>query len=286
MAYRIITDTCCDLPQQMYKDLKLTVVPLTLTFRGKELSAFPENVLKEVYQGMRDGESGSTAAVNPAVWHDAIEPVLQAGEDVLVMAFSSGLSTTYNSAVIAAQELAEEYPQRKVLVVDTLCASMGQGLLVYYACRKRDEGLDIEELYAWCQEQKMHLCHWFTVENLVYLKRGGRVSAATALVGTMLNIKPVLHVDNAGHLISVAKARGRKASLEMMLNKAKEMGIPGANDVMFLSHGDCREEAEAFAERLKKECGVKDVIISYVGAVIGAHSGPGTMALFFLGTER
>ncbi len=286
MSYRIVTDTCCDFPQEMYGQLNLAVVPLTLTFRGAEHNAFSEAFLKDLYNGMRQGESGSTSAVNPDGWANAMEPVLAAGEDVLVMAFSSGLSTTYQSAVIAAQELSEKYPQRQIRVVDTLCASMGQGLLVWYACKKRDKGMDLDALANWCENNKSTLCHWFTVDDLMFLKRGGRVNAATALVGTMLQIKPVMHVDDEGHLVKVTTARGRKASLQALAKKVAETGIEGANDVCFISHGDCIEDAEYVASLLKEKYGVKEVVISYVGAVIGSHAGPGTVALFFLGNHR
>ena len=215
-----------------------------------------------------------------------MEAALAAGKDVLVLAFSSGLSTTYQSAVIAAEELGEKYPERTIRVVDTLCASMGQGLLVWYACKKRDEGMSLEELYHWVMENRLHLCHWFTVDDLMYLKRGGRISAATALVGTMLQIKPLLHVDDEGHLISMSKARGRKAAIDALVRKAQELGAGYDNSTMFISHGDCREDAEYLAQQLKEKCGVKEVVISYVGAVIGSHSGPGTLALFFLGSHR
>ena len=286
MSYRIITDSCCDFAEQIYSQLELTVVPLTLNFRGAEHTDLSEGFIKTMYAGMRAGETASTAAVNPEGWKAVIEPVLAQGQDALVLAFSSGLSTTYQSAAIAAQELEESYPERKVNVVDTLCASMGQGLLVWYACKKRDSGASLEEVTAWCEENKLHLCHWFTVDDLMFLKRGGRVSAATALLGTMLQIKPVLHVDDAGKLISVGKARGRKASLDALVKKAQELGLPGENETMFISHGDCIEEAEYVAKQLKEKLGVKEVIISYVGAVIGSHSGPGTMAVFFLGKNR
>jgi len=286
MSYKIITDTCCDFPQEMYQELDLIVTPLTLNYKGQEYREFPEAFIKELYAGLRSGESASTSAVNPDTWAAVMEPVLAAGEDVLVMAFSSGLSTTYQSAVIAANDLKEKYPGRTVNVVDTLCASMGQGLLVWYACKKRDEGMSIEALTAWCEDHKLNLCHWFTVDDLMYLKRGGRVSAATALLGTMLQIKPVLHVDNEGHLINVSKTRGRKASIDALAKKVTELALPGENETMFISHGDCIDDAKYLESLLKEKHGVKNVIISYVGAVIGSHSGPGTVALFFLGKNR
>ena len=286
MSYRIITDTCCDFPEAMYEELQLTVIPLTLNFRDQEHNRFNEAFLKDMYAGMRNGEAGSTSAVNPDGWTTVIEPVLAAGEDALVLAFSSGLSTTYQSAVIAANELAEKYPERSVRVVDTLCASLGQGLLVWHACKKRDAGLSLEELTAWCENNKLNLCHWFTVDDLMFLKRGGRVSAATALVGTMLQIKPVMHVDNEGHLIKIGTARGRKASLNALITKMGETMLPDVNDTVFICHGDCIEDAQYVAERVKEKYGVKEVFIYYTGAVIGSHSGPGTMALFHLGEHR
>ena len=286
MAFRIITDTCCDYPQQMYQELNINAVPLRVRFRGAEHTQYTESWLKDMYNGLRGGESASTAAANPEEWASVIAPALKNGEDALVLAFSSGLSTTYQSAVIAAGELAEEYPERKIIVVDTLCASMGQGLLVWYACQKRDAGLSLEEVAQWCEDNKQNLCQWFTVDDLMYLKRGGRISAATAIVGTMLQIKPILHVDSEGHLISVSKTRGRKASIAALAAKVGELGLEGANDTVFISHGDCLEDAEYLAGLLKERYSVKNAIISYVGGVIGSHSGPETLALFFLGKHR
>lgn len=286
MDFQIITDSCCDFPTPMYGQLGLTFVPLTVEFRGNTLDDKNDDTLKEMYQGLRAGEVAKTSAVNPSRWSQAMEKALAAGKDVLVLAFSSGLSTTYQSAVIAAEELKDEYPDRKIQVIDTLCASMGQGLLVWYACKKRDEGLSLDEVAQWVLDNRLHLCHWFTVDDLMYLKRGGRISAATALVGTMLQIKPLLHVDDEGHLINMTKTRGRKAAIDAMVKKAQELGAGYDNSTMFISHGDCLSDAEYLSRQLKEKCGVKDVVISYVGAVIGSHSGPGTLALFFLGSHR
>lgn len=284
--FKILTDSGCDLPGAMLQELEMTAVPLTVNFRGQSLEDTVDEGIQELYQGFRDGEAASTSAINPDRWGVEMEKILQEGQDVLTVAFSSGLSTTYQSAMIAADELREKYPDRKILVVDSLCASMGQGLLLWYAAKKRAEGMDIEGVRQWLEEAKWNLCHWFTVDDLMYLKRGGRVSAATALVGTMLQIKPVLHVDNEGHLINVAKARGRKASIQALAKKVAELGLPGENETVFISHGDCRQEAEELAQILKQQYGVKEVVIGYVGAVIGSHSGPGTIALFFLGKNR
>ena len=285
-AYTIITDSGCDLPDRMLEMLNVSKVSLSVLFRGESRPDSVDEGIRDLYDALRAGEISTTSAVNPDGWASAIEPVLQAGQDVLVMAFSSGLSTTYQSAVIAANELMEKYPERKVLVVDTLCASLGEGLLVWYACKKRDEGLDLEALRDWVEENKLHLCHWFTVDDLMFLKRGGRVSAATALVGTMLQIKPVLHVDDEGHLINVGKARGRKASIDALAAKVALLGADYENKTMFISHGDCAEDAEYLASILKEKYAVEHVHINHVGAVIGSHSGPGTLALFFMGKHR
>ena len=286
MAYRIVTDTGCDFPQNMYAEKGLEVVPLTVNYKGVEYNSYTEQWLQEMYAGLRAGESATTSAVNPDGWSQMIEPILQAGEDVLVLAFTSGLSTTYQSAVIAATELMEQYPDRKVNVVDTRCASLGQGLFAHYACCKRDAGMSLEALTAWCEENKLKLCHWVTVDDLMYLKRGGRISATTALVGTMLQVKPIIHVDDEGKLINVGKARGRKGSIDVLVKKMQETALPGENDLAYICHGDCIEDANYLAQQIKEKCGVKEVFIYYTGAVIGSHSGPGTLALFFLGTQR
>ena len=286
-SYQIFTDSCCDFKPETYEELGLMHQPLMLNFRGQNRPDKSDDSIREVYAALRAGEPATTSAANPEEWTAAIRPELEKGRDVLVMAFSSGLSTTYQSAVIAAEELMQEFPERKVLVCDTLSASLGEGLLVWYACKKRDEGLSLEELYAWVEEAKLHLCHWFTVDDLMYLKRGGRISAATAVLGTMLSVKPVLHTDDEGHLINMGKARGRKASIQALVKKMEELGEGYDNSTVFICHGDCIEDAR-YLEKLVREKfpNVKDVYINYTGAVIGSHSGPGTLALFFMGKHR
>ena len=285
MSYKIITDSACDLPAEMLNKLDVTVIPLYVLFRGENL---PDSVdqVADIYAGLRAGENAQTSAVNPEAWLSAIEPVLASGQDALVLGFSSGLSTTYQSAVIAAQELKEKYPERKVIVVDTLCAALGQGLLVWYTCKMRDAGLSLEELAAWVEENKLHLCHWFTVDDLMFLKRGGRVSAATAVMGTMLKIKPVLCVDDNGKLATISKCRGRKAAMEALVKKMVETSGTYDNSTVFICHGDCLEEAEKLKQMVLDTCGHREVIIGNLGAVIGSHAGPGTLALFFMGNQR
>ena len=205
---------------------------------------------------------------------------------MLYLGFSSGLSSTYSASEIAAQELRERYPERKVLTVDTLCASMGQGLLVWLTVQELKHGATLEEAAKYAEDNRLHLCHWFTVDDLFFLKRGGRVSAATALVGSALGIKPVLHVDNEGHLINVSKARGRKNSILALVDRMERSAIEPEKQTVFISHGDCLADAEFLAQEVRRRLHVPRIEINYVGPVIGAHSGPGTLALFFLGTAR
>ena len=283
----IVTDSSADLSAEMVAELGLEVLPLSFTVQGKTYHNYPdgrEMDLNAFYRMLRDGEMATTSAVNVAEYTAMLEPLLQAGKDVLVLAFSSGLSTTYQSSVIAVNELAEQYPDRKICTVDTLCASMGQGLLVWLAAQEQKKGKSLEEVRDWVEENKLRLCHWFTVDDLHFLKRGGRISAATAVVGTMLSIKPVLHVDDEGHLISMGKARGRGASLTALVDHMEQTATDV--DTVFISHGDCLADAEKVAADVRKRFGTRDVVINTIGPVIGAHAGPGTVALFFLGTKR
>lgn len=288
-SYVIVTDSSADLSAQMAEKAGVQVLPLRFTVGGKTYYNWPDNREmdpKVFYRMLREGEVATTAAVNISQYLDMLEPILQSGTDVLVLSFSSGLSATYDSSRLAAEELREKYPQRKIFAVDTLCASLGQGLLVWHAAQLKDQGKSIEEVRDWVEENKLHLCHQFTVDDLHFLKRGGRISATTAVVGTMLKIKPVLHVDDGGKLVNLGKARGRKASLKALVDRMEETAIDPAGQTVFISHGDCMEDAEYVAGLVKERMGVQDVRINYVGPVIGAHSGPGTLALFHLGSRR
>ncbi|MBE6543061.1 MAG: DegV family protein [Ruminococcaceae bacterium] len=284
----IVTDSCIDMTQEMVDSLGIKVAQLDIVIEGEGGSVANNEVdFKEVYRKLRDKKTISTSAVSIGRFTDIFDNILSEGEnDILYLGFSSGLSSTYSSGKIALSDLQEKYPDRKLYAVDTLCASMGQGLLVYLACKVKESGATIEEVRDYVENNKLNLCHWFTVDDLFFLKRGGRVSAATAVLGTMLSIKPVLHVDNAGKLINVSKAKGRKASINAMFDKMKATMIPEKNSVVFISHGDCIEDAEYLANKIRTEIGIDHVEISYVGPVIGSHSGPGTLALFYLGTER
>ena len=287
--YVLITDSSADLSQEMVQELGVTVLPLSFTIQGKTYRNYPDNREMDLplfYDMLRAGELATTSAVNVAEYTQAIEPILQEGKDVLILAFSSGLSSTYQASVLAAGELREKYPDRKIYTVDTLCASLGQGLLVYLAAQEQRKGKSIEEVRDWAEETKLHLCHQFTVDDLHFLKRGGRISATTAVVGSMLQIKPVLHVDNEGHLINIGKARGRQASLKALVDKMEKTVTEEGRKTVFISHGDCRKDAVAVADMVRERFGTQDIRINFVGPVIGAHSGPGTLALFYLGTER
>ena len=282
----IITDSASDLSPERAKEYGVSLIPLTVTVEGSDSVPDTEADKKELYAELRAKKSATTSAINYEAALEAIGAEVGAGNDVLYIGFSSGLSSTASTGILVCKELSEQYPDRKVYGVDSLCASLGEGLLVYLAAKKRDSGASIEEVRDYVEDTKLHLCHWFTVDDLFFLKRGGRVSAATAVVGSMLSIKPVMHVDNEGHLINVGKARGRKASLEALVNKMAETAIDPASQTVFICHGDCIEDAEYTANLIRERLGVKDIMIDYTGAVIGSHSGPGTLAIFFLGTHR
>ena len=287
--YVLITDSSADLSQEMVQELGVTVLPLSFTIQGKTYRNYPDNREMDLplfYDMLRAGELATTSAVNVAEYTQAVEPILQEKKDVLILAFSSGLSSTYQASVLAAEELREKYPDRKIYTVDTLCASLGQGLLVYLAVQEQRKGKNIEEVRDWAEAAKLHLCHQFTVDDLHFLKRGGRISATTAVVGSMLQIKPVLHVDNEGRLINIGKARGRQASLKALVDKMEKTVTEEGRKTVFISHGDCRKDAVTVADMVRERFGTQDIRINYVGPVIGAHSGPGTLALFYLGTER
>ena len=285
----ILTDSSADLSAEVAQKLNVEILPLGFVMDNQTYRNYPDNREMDphvFYDRLRSGDVATTTALNVAEYTEALEPLLRAGKDVLILAFSSGLSTTYNSSRLAVEELSAKYPERKLYTVDTLCASLGQGLLVWYAARERDRGHSIEEVRDWLEDHKLNVCHQFTVDDLYFLKRGGRISAATAVVGSMLQIKPVLHVDNEGHLINIGKVRGRQAALKALVDRMEETALDSGSLTVFISHGDCLEDAQTVADMVKKRFGVEDVYINYVGPVIGAHSGPGTVALFYAGTER
>lgn len=285
--YVIFTDSSCDFSQEMLKKRGIYYASLTFRFDDSEkIYSNNEMQIKDFYNKMREGGIAKTSAVNSEVFAIEFEKLLKEGNDILYIGFSSGLSTTFNSARLAANQLSAKYPERKIIVVDTLAASAGIALLIDLVLEKKNQGASIEEAAKYAEDMKLKICHWFTVDDLVYLKRGGRVSATAAIVGNMLGIKPVLHVDNEGHLVNVAKVRGRKLSIATLANKYGELCDDEGNKQVYISHADCLAEAEELGRIIKEKFGAETKLITNVGSVIGAHAGPGTIALFFVGKER
>lgn len=284
----ITTDTTCDLPESYLKEHNLTLLPLYYSFN--ETVYGDKNLLspKEFYNKMRGGEMPTTMAVNQDTAREVFSNLLDKGFDILHIAFSSGLSGSYSSAATVARELCDEKPGSKIIVVDSLCASLGEGLLIHKAVMMKKNGKSIDEIADWLENNKLHLCHIFTVDDLHHLHRGGRVSKTAAVIGTLINAKPILHVDNEGHLIPLNNVRGRKKALIALVDQmeARFDGYKDQNDIFFISHGDCQEDAEFVAAQVKERFGIPDYLIHYVSPTIGAHSGPGTVALFFMGKER
>ena len=286
--FDIITDSGCDMPTSYLQENDVVCVKLGFTMNnvnyegdcGEKISE------KEFYQKLRGGAMPTTYQVTSEMAKCYIEKSLKAGRDVLVLTFSSGLSGTAGSFVVAARDLQEQYPDRKILVVDSLCASMGQGLLLDYAIKKADGGANLEDTASYVEELKLHICHQFTVDNLFHLKRGGRVSGATALVGSILKIKPIMHVDNNGKLVAIGKVIGRKKSLHALVDRLFELADMNENDPIFISHGDCIDDVNYVIGLIRERLPELEILVNYVGAVIGTHSGCGTLAVFHKGKQR
>ncbi|MDR3904875.1 DegV family protein [Evtepia sp.] len=286
--YIIATDSCCDFDENLIRELDLTVIPLSVHLGQDHFRNYPGEMPEShvFYTRLSKGEPAQTSAPNVEAFKDAFRPFLEAGKDVLYLGFSSALSATYQNAAMAVEELREAFPDAVIRAVDTLCASMGQGLLVDLAVQEKRKGKSLEEVVSFVQETIPHLCHWFTVGDLSQLRRGGRLSAGKAIVGNLLNIKPVLHVDHEGRLVPMESAKGRKKSVEALVRHMEETAIAPETQRIYISHGDCLGDAEVLAAAIQSKLGVASVTIGDVGPVIGAHSGLGTLALFFLGKER
>ena len=288
-TYQIVSDSTTDLSPALVQKAGVHIIPMLFTLNGQEYRNDPEESAMSAhafYEKVRAGGMPTTAQVTGEYFKSEVRPYLEKGADVLYLAFSSGLSGTCHACMLAAQELREEYPARKILVVDTLCASMGEGLLVYLACMEQQRGKTIEEVEAWVQASRLRLAHWFTVDDLNHLHRGGRVSKTAAVVGTMLSIKPVLHVDDTGHLIPMEKVRGRKQSLDALVDHMAKTAVDPSTQTVFVSHGDCPDDCAYVARQVRERLGVETIYTNPIGPVIGAHSGPGTVALFYLGENR
>lgn len=285
--YVIVTDSSCDIMPELLQQWEVPYASLTVKFDEEEQSFFNYDMpFPQFYDKMRKGSVARTSAVNVEGFKQVFEPQLKAGKDILYIGFSSGLSTTVNSGAMAAAELAELYPERKLITVDTLAASAGLGLLVYLAVQEKKRGATLEEAAKFVEDVRLQICHWVTVDNLVYLKRGGRVSATAAFVSGVLNIKPILRVDNDGRLETMFKARGRRASLKTLADQYEKYASDPEHGTVFISHGDSLEDAQILGQMLEERFGVRAEQITYIGPVIGSHAGPGTIALFFVGKER
>lgn len=287
--YIILTDSSCDLPEKVVKEFDVSVVPLSVFVDEKKYINYldgREISFSKFYELLRQGKKVTTSAANIADFEDKMKHFLSIGKDILYIGFSSMLSGTYNAGFTAADKLQEEFPDRKIYTIDTLCGSLGQGLLVYLASLEKQAGKSIEEVRDFIEDLKLKICHWFTVDSLQHLKNGGRISAATAMIGSILSIKPIMHMGTEGKLVAAGKIRGRKASIDELFNKVKSNGSNVSNQTIFISHGDCEDDAKYLADKLKDQLNVKNILINQVGPVIGAHSGPGTLAVFFIGDKR
>lgn len=289
-TFKLITDSTADLPQEFLDKYDIGCLKLTYSLDGQTYGGTGEDLdWKEFYRLMREeGKLPTTSQINPEEFKDYFEDVLKEYNEILYLAFSSGLSGTYNSAVIAAEMVREDHPDCHIRVVDSLCASLGEGLFVYKAQMLKEQGKSMDEVADWLEERIQNFVHVFTVDDLYHLHRGGRVSKTTAIIGTLAGIKPILHVDCEGHLVALSKVRGRKKSLmslvDLMETKIKDYAE--GNDMVMISHGDALEDAEFVKEEIQKRFGIKNFLINNIGPTIGSHSGPGTIALFFMGTER
>ena len=287
--YVIVTESTTDLPPDLVNELGITLIPMAFGFENESYLNYPDNReldIHKFYERVKNGERSTTALVNSKTFEEYFEPILKSGDDILYIGFSSGLSGTYSSSLIAAEELKQKYPDSQIVCIDTLAASMGEGLLVYYAAKLKSEGQSIEQVSQWLLDNRLNLCQWFTVDDLNHLKRGGRISAMTATIGSALNVKPILHVDNEGHLVAVHNIRGRKKSINALFEHMEELCTNPEEQTVFISHADCLEDTEYLANLIKEKLNVKEVILNFIGPVIGSHTGQGAIALFFMGRER
>ena len=284
--FMITVNSTVDMPKEWLEERNIKVVPLHYTIDGTTYEDMNGLTAKEFFAKLREGKMSVTSQVNPDGAREALEPYVKEGKDILHLGFSSGLSGTYNSVRIAAEELKEDYPDAKIIVIDSLCACMGEGILAHHACELKKAGKSLEEVAQWVEENKLRVCHQVTVDDLHHLHRGGRVSKTSAIVGSMVKIKPIIVVSDEGKLEVVAKERGRKKSINTIVNMAIERMEEADKDIAFVTHGDCLEEAEYLAELMKEKAGVKDVLINNIGTVIGSHTGPGVLAVFHMGNKR
>lgn len=282
----ITADSTVDLPKEWLEEKGVQILSLSYIIDGETYSDMNGLSHKEFFARIKSGSMPTTSQINPDEAKAAFEKIIKEGKDILHLGFSSGLSGSYNSERIASEDLKEEYPEAEVRVIDTLCASMGQGLLLYKALELKEQGKSLSEIADWIEENKLHICHNVTVDDLYHLHRGGRVSKATAIVGTMVKIKPIIHMSNEGKLAVIGKERGRKKSMAVLLDKMEKQMQGYENNVVMITHGDCEEDAEYVASQIRERFGIDNIIINGIGSVIGSHTGAGVIAVFFMGNER
>ncbi len=284
--YIVTVNSTVDVPKEWLKERNVPFVPLKYTIDGETYQDMMGLSSKDFFDKLREGKMSVTSQVNPEEAKEALEPFLKDGKDILHLAFSSGLSGTCGSMQIAAAELKEKYPDREIIVVDTLCACMGEALLLYYVLKRKSEGMTVKEAADWAEEHKLNICHNVPIDDLYHLQRGGRVSKTAAVFGSMVQIKPMIHMDNEGKLQVIGKERGRKKSLQKIVERATEQYKGWENDLIMITHGDCIEDAEYVAELVRKKMGIGNILINNIGTVIGSHTGPGVVAVFCMGSER
>lgn len=284
--YVIFSDSTADLPEEYIKEHEIVNIPLYYNMDGVLYGGDTDLSVKDFYDRMRGGEMPTTTASNPAYISSKYKEYIAKGYDILHISFSSALSGSCNNAFVTAREVSDSNPEAKIVVIDSLSASLGEGLMVYKAVELKEKGKTIDEVVKFLEDNKLHFCHQFTVEDLNHLYRGGRVSKATAVLGTMINIKPILHVDDEGRLVPIGKVRGRKKSLVTLVDNMEKTMKGYDNDVVMISHGDSIEDANYVASLIKERFGIENIIINPVSPTIGTHSGPGTIALFFMGETR
>lgn len=289
MNFEIFTDSSANLTDELIDKNNINVVSLVFIVDGKEYISYTkggDNDLKKFYIMLRKKSSLSTSCVNEQTFIDAFEPTLKQGKDILYIGFSSALSGTYSAAHNAIETLRPKYPERKMMDIDTLGASLGEGLLVLYAAKYREEGQSIEQVHKWLEDNKLKLCHYFTVDDLFFLFRGGRVKSSSYLVANLVNIKPIMHMDDYGRLVATGKVIGRTKSLNTIANMVVKDIVEPEKQLICITHGDCIEDVEFLKKKILEKIKVKDIVVNYVDPVVGAHSGPGTIAIFFLGNKR
>lgn len=285
--YIIMTDSTVDVPKEfLTEELGVPFIPLTYIMDGETYEDMNGLSGKEFFDKIRAGSMPTTSQINPEQAREALLPYVEEGKDILFIGFSSGLSGSFNSVRIAMAELQEEYPDRKLIAVDSLCACMGEALLVYKAVCQKKAGKTMEEVAAWVEENKLHVCHNVTIDDLFHLHRGGRVSKTAAVVGSIVKIKPIIHMDNDGKLQVIGKERGRKKALHHIVDMAVEQSKGWENDIIMITHGDCEEDAQYVAKLVREEMGIDRIMIQCIGTVIGSHTGPGVVAVFCMGEKR